>query len=504
MSFRCYKVTKTELECNDYQIVINGEAVESNVARVSAMPFNRRWPGHQRDISQTELIQFVSGEAEGKVSYEIRPTMPYDHAKLKIRPYSLGIVPEIDGEGVIRFTLDRPAYFTVEPYGRQNALHFFIDPIREYSPAPESKVIYFGAGEHDVGVIEMHSGETLFIDEGAVVYARIEATDAENISIIGNGILDNSRNKEIILYEANVKNNDKAVMNARRFHTVHLKDCKNVLIEGITIRDSLVYNIRPVCCIGLTVRNVKIIGCWRYNSDGIDMHNCRGVRISDCFIRTYDDSICIKGFDFFQSKNPEETLRAAVYHGGGEYHTFTDAVIERCVIWNDWGKALEIGAETMAEEIFDIHFSDCDLIHLTTSAIDCMNVDYADVHDLTYRNIRIEADDGVGAKVLQTEDDQVYVNPNPDYVPTAVIISVEQHHEYTTFKGKCGRNRRITIEDIEYYGKKPIFLFRGQDEEHMTEDVTVRRFKVNGEYLKDTADADWQTPRFTSNIRLEN
>ena len=73
--------------------------------------------------------------------------------------------------------------------------------------------------------------------------------------------------------------------------------CKDIEIDGITIRDSLVYNIRPIACENLTIKNIKIIGNWRYNSDGIDMHNCENVVIDNCFIRTFDDSICIKGFD---------------------------------------------------------------------------------------------------------------------------------------------------------------------------------------------------------------
>ena len=47
-------------------------------------------------------------------------------------------------------------------------------------------------------------------------------------------------------------------------------------------------------CRNLDIEDVKIIGNWRYNSDGIDMHNCEYVRIRDCFVRTYDDSICIR------------------------------------------------------------------------------------------------------------------------------------------------------------------------------------------------------------------
>ncbi len=47
--------------------------------------------------------------------------------------------------------------------------------------------------------------------------------------------------------------------NAVRLHTIQLKYCTNIEIEGITIRDSLVYNIRPIACENLTIKNVMII-----------------------------------------------------------------------------------------------------------------------------------------------------------------------------------------------------------------------------------------------------
>ena len=59
--------------------------------------------------------------------------------------------------------------------------------------------------------------------------------------------------------------------------------------------------------------------------------------------------------------------------------------VSNCVIWNDWGKSLEIGAETRAEEIFDILFDSCHIIHACVNPLDCYNVDYADVHDVVQR-----------------------------------------------------------------------------------------------------------------------
>lgn len=100
--------------------------------------------------------------------------------------------------GIIKIQLNKPQYFTVEPFGRKNALHIFADPIADYQN--EGEIIYFGEGVHDTGIIELESNQTLFIDEGAVVYGGVRACDAGNIKIIGRGILYNSRIKEKILY----------------------------------------------------------------------------------------------------------------------------------------------------------------------------------------------------------------------------------------------------------------------------------------------------------------
>ena len=260
MGFNIYPVIKTEPFCDDYAVKINGSDVELNTARVSAVPFNRRWPGHQRQIEQSEPIQFLSMATDEPLNFEITPKMPFDAENLKIRPRSLGITPEITPDGKIRFTLPRPAHLTIEPFGRNRALHLFVDPMKNYGFDPsDENVLYFGAGEHNVGTIELKSNQTLFIDEGAVVYGCIHAIDANNISILGRGILDNSKNKEHILYEINAVGNDEAIDNATRQHTIQIEYCDNVLIDGITIRDSLVYNIRPIGCNCLTIKDVKII-----------------------------------------------------------------------------------------------------------------------------------------------------------------------------------------------------------------------------------------------------
>lgn len=502
MSYKVYPVIDTDPFCDDYLVKVNGKEVKTNTARVSAIPFNRRWPGHQRQIEQSEAVQFLSLSTDEPLTFEITPKDPFE--EVKIRPKSLGITPKtVDGK--IIFTLDKPAYFTVEAFGRNRALHIFADALASYDVDINSPdVIYFGAGEHDVGWIELKSNQTLFIDEGAVVYACIRATDAENIRILGRGILDNSRNKEKILFEANEENNTKAVRNATRAHTIQIEYCTNVEIDGITIRDSLVYNVRPLGCENLNVRNVKIIGCWRYNSDGIDMHNCKNVHISDCFLRTFDDAICVKGFDFFYLANEDEATRKAMYREGKCYDTFENVLVENCVIWNDWGKALEIGAETKAEEIKNITFRNCDVIHEIGPVLDCMNVDFADVHDVTYTDINIEADEVIPPPILQASDSDTYENNEPDYMPPTISVSVVFHFEYSGGGQRRGKNRNMVFRNINVYSDKlPKLEFIGYDEEHKTENVLISGLTLNGKPITSLPDSNFSIGEFAENIRLE-
>ncbi len=69
--------------------------------------------------------------------------------------------------------------------------------------------------------------------------------------------------------------------------------CKNVLIEGVRIVDSPMWEIHPVLCENVTVRKVHI-STHGPNNDGCDPESCKDVLIEDCFFDTGDDCIAIK------------------------------------------------------------------------------------------------------------------------------------------------------------------------------------------------------------------
>ena len=74
---------------------------------------------------------------------------------------------------------------------------------------------------------------------------------------------------------------------------------------------------------------------------------------------------------------------------------------------------MEIGAETIASEISDVLFEDCDIIHVTHVAMDVQNSDRALCRNIAFQHIRVELDDDLTPSVLQVTEDQKYeVDPH--------------------------------------------------------------------------------------------
>ncbi len=69
--------------------------------------------------------------------------------------------------------------------------------------------------------------------------------------------------------------------------------CKNVLIEGVRIIDSPMWEVHPVLCENVTIRKLHI-ATHGPNNDGCDPESCKDVLIEDCFFDTGDDCIAIK------------------------------------------------------------------------------------------------------------------------------------------------------------------------------------------------------------------
>ncbi len=83
------------------------------------------------------------------------------------------------------------------------------------------------------------------------------------------------------------------VEDALRPQLVNICNSRNVLIEGVTLKNSPFWTLHPLNVTDLTVRNVKFDN-YGPNGDGCDPEDCRNVLIDSCYFNTGDDCIAIK------------------------------------------------------------------------------------------------------------------------------------------------------------------------------------------------------------------
>jgi polygalacturonase len=201
------------------------------------------------------------------------------------------------------------------------------------------------AGTYLTGAVHLRSGVNLHLSAGAtlrfsrdprhylpVVFTRWEgvelmnysafiyAFEQENIAVTGSGTLDGNASElywwpwkgrdpkapdapnQLAARARLIEMGAKGVPVAERVfgdgsclrpNFVQPYRCKNVLIEGITIVNSPMWELHPVLCTNVTIRNVTI-NSHGPNNDGCDPESCRDVLIEGCTFDTGDDCIALK------------------------------------------------------------------------------------------------------------------------------------------------------------------------------------------------------------------
>lgn len=458
-------------EKTDYGVTVDGREIKCHKCRVSAMPFNTVWPGHQRPIEQTEVSSFISFDMDSPVDISVK--LARRPGNITIRPLSKNVGYEVLGDTVY-FTVKEPGQYTFEADGRHNILHIFANKKESFDG--ENATYKYENGVFNVGKLHLNSGESVYIAADAVVYGEFDSTDSDNVRIFGRGILDGSK------YPRSMGNCDIGGSGLLNFNR-----CTNVVVDGIILRDSCMWTATSVNCVGLEFRNVKVIGMWRYNSDGFDFVNSQNVHVSDCFLRTFDDGIVLKGLRL-DSKKEVEKMNLVNY------------LIENCVVWCDWGGALEIGAETVADEYRDIIFRNCDIIRTDQGAIRIHSGDRAEIHDVLYENINVEYSEYDQINIYQSSDDMEY---DPGDVPAHdAFIKDWMYCGVWSDDNILGYVHDIVYRNIRIFKDEavptPIALFNGGDKEHPIEKITVDGVYLNGEKMT----PQLQTNDYTGKIEL--
>ncbi len=331
-------------------------------------------------IYKNPVASYVIYSAREESQRTARVRLVFDRlpeGRITVRPLSRGIETEIC-ENEILFETVVPSKLSVEWEDKSQApIFLFLYPPETEKPTGNG-VRYLEKGEHILDTVKLESGETLYLEEGAVLHGHLSATNAENVTVCGRGIID---------VEGEYTTQGRRV--------AHFYDCKRVTLRDVTFTGANGWCCMITGCEDVTVERINVM-TWFTRGDGVDVVGSHSVTVADCFFRCADDCVAIKATD---------------YRGAAGLRDVYDVSVSGCVMWNAQpGNGIEIGFETRCDEIYNVTFSDIDIIHCehegwqSGGAITIHNGDRAKIHHIVYRDIRIEdvCDKLFDFKVLQS------------------------------------------------------------------------------------------------------
>ena len=122
----------------------------------------------------------------------------------------------------------------------------------------------------------------------------LSATDATNVAITGEGVIDGAGESWWQMART-IKNAGVLGSDHPRPRLIVFDHCKHVLVEGVTIQNSPMWQLVPYYSDDVTIRNIKVLAPAKSpNTDAIDPFSSSNVRIEHVFADVGDDDIAIK------------------------------------------------------------------------------------------------------------------------------------------------------------------------------------------------------------------
>jgi hypothetical protein len=391
----------------------------------------------------------------------------------RIRPLSYAIAPSVKAN-TITFSLSQPRNISVEVNGDIfHNLQLFANPVEVTKPDPnDPNVIYYGPGVHQVGRVTVPSGTTVYLAGGALVEGALLVNHAENVHILGRGILyqlntapgtgrlsqprpqgttpQQSTTPQQAATPQQSATPQQAMRSTRR-DAILIEYSKNVEVEGI-IEVPNTYTVLIGESQNIAIRNIKSISAGG-NNDGIDVFTSSDVLVDGVFMRNSDDNIAIYG------------------HRWNYYGDTKNVTIQNSTLWADVAHPILVGTHGDTDHpdtLEDLKFLNLDILGQREPQLDyqgCMSLNAGDsnlIRDVRFENIRVE-DIGMGQ---------------------LVNLRVFFNKKYNTSPGRGIEN--VLFKDITYSGTHANpSIIAGYDDSREIENVVFENLKINGRTIFD-------------------
>lgn len=296
----------------------------------------------------------------------------FDVQKAVVLPEKLDVTPEIS-ERTINFKVGAYGSYTLivnDATNPDKAYTLFVRKPEKVEVPYGYTLIEYKEGLHFVDQITLKSNTILYLHSGAFLVAKprqdggafIVANNAENIQIVGHGVVDMSQ------------------MGWHAGCGISIANCKNVSVDGITLINSSTWTMLFNFCEDVTVNDCIIFG-YRQNSDGYAVCSCKNVKVVDCFARSGDDLFEVKSYNNATAEDilfencvawPDNCRGFGIIQE--TYSDVKNVTYKNCSLLyqlNDWAEHMAAFVVTAGEKgnVSDILFEDCDLFYSKVFAI---------------------------------------------------------------------------------------------------------------------------------------
>lgn len=193
--------------------------------------------------------------------------------------------------------------------------------------------------------------------------ALILADSAENLSISGKGTIEGqgaqlALNIDSLFYVGQIDSamyslSERRPKEPMRPQLIELRNCKRINISGITLKNAAAWVQTYHLCQDLVIDHIKVESDAYWNNDGIDIVDCKNVKITNCNINSSDDGICIKSVPY---KGYEKAFCDSIYianciirssasaikFGSWSYTGFRNVKIENIKVYDTFRSAIAI------------------------------------------------------------------------------------------------------------------------------------------------------------------